>query len=222
MIPPDFASYLCRCALVVDNARSHTRSATESAEQLPPLCSFTRAAKAARKSKNRGAQPNRAHGGDRWTAEVITVQPLYSGLIGASTTCRASPTSNTVPLISSNDQNISPRLVAPRRIPSSDGMDCMSMEKMAAASPKRPSRKLSTLDLVMGFSPRIIDLSPRKPERRTLTSESNKVTTAQLLRDALSICDLSQLDNDSSDDSTVESLSTVSNTEDAQPAALRC
>jgi hypothetical protein len=185
MLPLEIAHLLSQCTLVADSARIHDGSATESAEQLPPLRAYKKAkrTKSNRRSTTGVRQPNLAQS-DRWTAEVKVVQPIQTGHL-----TRASATSsNTAPLHYSNDLDVSPRLVAPRRLPSSDGL-CMDM---MIISPKGPSRQKPSLNAMLAMSPRIYDMSPRKPERRPHIESKANTTAAQLLREALSIIDLSE------------------------------
>lgn len=185
MFPLDVAKLLGQCTIVTDNARTHCRSTTESAEQLPPLRPYIKAKRT--KSNNRSTagsrQRNTAHG-DRWTAEVSTVQsyPIRPLIRASASIC------NTSPQNCSNDNDLSPRLVAPRRLPSSDGM-CIDK---VILSPKRASEKNSSLNTMLSMSPRISDMSPRKPERRPPVDSDSKAMTAQLLRNALSIIDISE------------------------------
>jgi hypothetical protein len=222
MFPLEVANILSQCTLVADNARSHTESATESVEQLPPLRLYKNLKRTKSRSRSNvvGVRQPTISQGDRWTAE--TVQPFYIGLgpLLASASS-ASATSNTSPLNCSNDHHLSPRLVAPRRLPSSDDM---CIDEKLTASPKRPSRKKSSINMMMAFSPRIIDLSspritdlsPRKPERRTLANSDSHMMTAQLIRNALAICDLcSDDDSDANREETTNTNADLPSSTDA-------
>lgn len=179
MFSPEVASLLSECTVVADNARSPIHSVTESVEQLPPLRPAGKIKLKKRKSKNLSGRtfpvvPPAYY--CRWTSSP-DVKRKSLGMVGSLPSPNISISNDST----STDRITSPGLTPPRRLE--------SLAKVLA-SPKRPERKISASDL-----------SPRKPQRTlesslSLAGSNSNATTAQLLRDALSICDLSGDDDD--------------------------
>jgi hypothetical protein len=224
--------------IIVDNARSHSDSMTQSVEQLPPLRPYSKSVGIAKRKRNQ----QRSITMDRWTAERRAPSPSFASPVTISSPKLTKTTSPSMGSVDSSNSSpadshdLSPRLV--RRLPSNDGMtnDSYCNKDIWKGSPRRPTRKESIFNVcaVAALSNRhhhcddkdshlLYDSSPRKPARRHLSflpEEKGKLnessTTVQFIIEALAIANLygdeieEETTNNSSDESTVSSFASTS------------
>jgi hypothetical protein len=250
MLSEEIRQLLHQCGgtieIVVDNARSHSDSVTQSVEQLPPLRPYSKSVGIAKRKRNQ----QRSITMDRWTAERRAPSPSFASPVSSPKLMKTtSPSMGSVDSSnsSSDSQDLSPRLV--RRLPSNDGManDSYCDKDLWKGSPRRPTRRESVFDVCSGAtfsnhhyhdenkdSNLLCDFSPRKPARRRVSflpeemGKSNEsATTVQFIIEALAIANLYGGDdikeetvNNSSDESTVSSFASTSSSSE-KPQAPR-
>ena len=244
MLPDDVLLLLRQCGgtidIVVDNARSHSDSVSQSVDQLPPLRPYSKTVGIAKRKRNR----QRSNTMDRWTAERRVPFSSFASPVKVTTSKLSKTISPSMGHLDSPNStggdslDLSPRLV--RRLPSNDGManDSYCSKDLWKDSPRRPTRKQSVFNVysaatLSNSSPLDLkdcnlpcDSSPRKPARRRVSilpedlGKSNEsTTTVQFIIEALAIAnlygdcdDIKETVGSSSDESTVSSIASITST----------